>query len=82
MPKITFHAFAKSSDQEVRFSAGEYRNKMYFDLRIFVKDEEADEWFPTKKGITLPFDLVPELRKGLDRFNESLNSLKGGAEKP
>lgn len=74
MSKVTFHAFAKSHDQEVRFSAGEYRAKMYVDLRIFYKDEETEEWHPTKRGITLPFDLIPELRKGLERLDETLKN--------
>ncbi len=78
MSKVTFHAFAKSNDQEVRFSAGEYHAKMYVDLRIFYKNEETGEWHPTKKGITLPLDLVPELRKGLERLDEVLSRAKPG----
>ncbi len=33
MSKVTVHAFAKTNDQEVRFSASEYHAKMYVDLQ-------------------------------------------------
>ena len=73
MAKIVFHAFMKSNDQEVRFAAGEYRDKMYLDIRIYFKNEETEEWHPTKKGITLPIEMLPDFRKGLDLLYESIH---------
>lgn len=77
MAKVVFHAFMKNSDQEVRFAAGEYKDKMYLDVRIYFKSEETEEWHPTKKGITLPIEMLPEFRKGLDLLQSSINQCSG-----
>ena len=68
MSKLTIHSFPKGDNEEVRVSAGEYREKIYFDVRVFFKNEENNEMFPTKKGITLALDLLPELKKGLQKI--------------
>ena len=66
------HSFPKGNNQEVRLSAGEFRDRIYFDVRVFFKDEETEEMRPTKKGITLALDYLPELKKGLEKMDPRL----------
>ena len=63
------YSFAKNSSEEVRVSAGEFKEKIYIDLRIFYRDQETDEMRPTKKGLTLALALLPELKKGLQKID-------------
>ena len=68
MEKQILHSFKRNETEEVQISIGSYKEKNYIDLRIFFKS--GDEWRPTKKGLTLTTELVPELLIGLERFNE------------
>ena len=69
MEKSTvIYSFSKGNGEEVRVSAGEFRDKLYFDLRVFYKDEKTDAMRPTKKGLTLAVDYLAELRKGLQNI--------------
>lgn len=69
MDKKIIHAFPKNTDEEIRLSAGEFKEKIYLDLRIFYRDQETDEMRPTKRGITLALDHFSELKKGIDKIN-------------
>ncbi len=62
------HSFKKSATEEVRISAREYKNKHYFDIRVFfqpVNSGDDVEMQPSKKGVTLPIDLLGEVEKGV-----------------
>ena len=80
MAKTTIYSFSKGNGEEVRLSAGEFKDKIYFDVRIFYKNPETDEMFPTKKGITLPVDYLAELKKGLLKLDPS--QLKSKSQDP
>lgn len=45
----------------------DFRGKKYLDIRKWYEDDEG-EWKPTRKGLTLPLENVPELVKELQRF--------------
>ncbi len=46
---------------------GKYKGKERLDIRQWVAidgpDGEADKWIPTKSGVSIPKDLVPEFKK-------------------
>ena len=67
MGKECLHAFRKSENEEIRISAGKYRDKHYFDIRLFFKPSENQEedMRPTRKGVTLPIDFLSEIEKGI-----------------
>ncbi len=56
--------FAKNAMETVRVSISEFRGKTYGDIRVYYKDDEG-ELKPTKKGITLAPDLIPDLRTAI-----------------
>lgn len=78
MGKECIHSFRKSDAEEVRFSAGQYRDKHYLDIRIFFRpDKDAkQEMVPSKKGVTLPIDMLAEVEKGVSLARKYERSLK------
>lgn len=56
-------AFQKNETEEVRLTLREYKGKSYLDLRVFFKSQGMEAFKPTRKGLTLPAELAPELEK-------------------
>jgi hypothetical protein len=67
----TLHSFPKNALEEVRASLTEFKGKQYIDLRVFYKADD-DEFRPTKKGLTLAPDLLPELEEALHKLKEAV----------
>jgi hypothetical protein len=63
----TLHSFRKNALEEVRASLTEYKTRQYIDLRVFYKADN-DEFRPSKKGLTLSPELLPELEEALSRY--------------
>lgn len=53
-----------------------YRGREFLDLRRFWLPDGAEEWRPTRRGVTVPVDLVPDLAESLARL---LGEELGGA---
>ena len=72
--KELVHSFDKSSTEQVQVSLSTFKGKTYVDLRIYYKASDG-EYRPTKKGVTLSPDLLPELgeaiRKLIEKVGES-----------
>jgi hypothetical protein len=70
MPKEsaqTVHSFPKNPLEEVRASVTSYKGKQYVDLRIYYKGDDG-EYHPSKKGLTLPLDLFPDLEEAMGKL--------------
>ena len=59
------YEFTRNQDEKVYFTLRKYKDRKYIDLRIFYHPEDADGMRPTKKGVTLAVELLPELKKGI-----------------
>jgi len=52
-----------------------YRGREFCDLRRFWLPDDAEEWRPTRRGVTVPVDLVPDLAESLGKlFAEELGT--------
>ena len=71
MPKILIHSFIKNKSQEIRISAGEFKAKIYIDFRLYYHNDETDEMLPTRKGLTVPVELVDAFQEGLNKIQTS-----------
>jgi len=72
------YSFPKNEEEEVRFSIREYKDRRYLDLRIWFRTKEG-EYHPTKKGLTLSLELLPEVVRGLEKIAEREGvSVEGG----
>ena len=61
--------FEKSRAETIRASLKTYKGKRYADLRTFYWAEPAsgeEALAPTKKGVTIALEHLPELRKAID----------------
>ncbi len=63
--------FNKNTQEMVRVSIEEFKNKKYLDIRICYLSDE-NEWKPTKKGVTVSHDLIPELSKLIQKAEKEI----------
>jgi hypothetical protein len=61
------HTFDKSPTEQVQVALSTYKGKTYADLRIYFRAEDG-EYRPTKKGITVSLDLLPELGEAVTKL--------------
>lgn len=78
MENETVYQFARHEDESVCFSLREFKNRLYLDLRIFFQPKDSAELLPTKKGLTIVTDLIPELKKGIQMCEKALHAKKMG----
>ena len=60
--------FEKGSNEVVRVSISEYHGQKYLDLRCWYHPHAQsldDEMLPTKKGICLHTEMIPDLQKAI-----------------
>ena len=62
----TVYTLAKNNNEEVRMYIHNYKRKLYFSVRAYYKD--GDKLLPTKKGLTLRLELLPEFVKGINQL--------------
>ena len=65
------HAFPRGKGEEVQVSIRKYKGKHYADLRIWFQGKNESTFYPTKKGISIFLEQIPELRKGMDRLSKA-----------
>lgn len=56
----------RSDDSKLIVSVGTFREVERVDCRLFWLTA-AGEWMPSKKGITIPMELVPDVIQALQR---------------
>ena len=61
------YRFQKNPEEEIRFTVKEYKGRSYLNMRLWFLPSGGSEYFPTKKGLSLSLDYLPELMKGLER---------------
>lgn len=64
----------KNSREELRVVWGEFRGQQLLNLRIFTDLPNVDERMPTRKGITLTMDQIPEVISALKEAMEDVPS--------
>ncbi len=65
--ETTVAVIRKNALDEIRVSWSEYKGHRYLDIRVFTEMEgKPVDKVPTKKGVALRPDLVPELIKALE----------------
>lgn len=69
--ELVVYTFQKNSEEEVRFTLTSYKERCYLDLRLWFLPTGGGEYRPTRKGITLALEYLPELKKGLERTGKS-----------
>ena len=66
---MTVSEFQKSATEKVIAKLREFRGRRYADIRIYYLANISDNTYaPTKKGVTIAPDLLPELAKMVDEL--------------
>lgn len=63
-------SFQKNPLEEVRVSLTVFKRKQYIDLRIYYKGDDG-EYHPSRKGLTLSIDLLPDLEEVIRKLKEA-----------
>jgi hypothetical protein len=71
----------KNPTEEVRVALTSYRGHDLVDIRVFYQDE-AGEWRPTKRGVSLSVDSFTELREAVAKAEEMLNTESTAGKSP
>ena len=71
-------SFNKNSVEEVRISLNKWKNQDYIDIRVWtsLNSDDSEKKIPTKKGVTLNVDFIPNLQKALEKAAKELNQEK------
>ena len=54
----------KSPLEQLRIQRREYRGHEFIDVRIYYQND-ASEWCPTRKGVTIALDLLDEFKAAI-----------------
>lgn len=62
----------KNSREDVRIAIDEFRGTQLVDIRVFAdfNSNEADTRTPTKKGVSLKIERLPDLIRALEKAKE------------
>ncbi len=61
MTDIAIGIVEKNKTSELRGRFAEYHGPQYFNLRTYVTAGASGDRVPTRKGVTLPLDMLPRL---------------------
>jgi hypothetical protein len=56
----------KNSIEDIRVMWSEFKGRRYLDIRVYTDIDGKPDRVPTKKGVTLRPDLIPDLIKALE----------------
>lgn len=62
---MAFREFQKNSRETVRITPSVYEGHELIDVRVYAKNRDTNEMGPTKKGISLNVDRIPDLIEAL-----------------
>ena len=65
---MVIYEFQKNSFEKVMMELNNFRGKRLINVRVYyLADSKMDDWKPSSKGIAMSLDLLPELKKGIDK---------------
>lgn len=71
----------KNAQEEIRVQLTEFKGHDLLDVRVWTKpgsSEETAEGKPTKKGLTVKPDIIPELIEALTEAERAYHAGRGG----
>ena len=66
--KILIHEFQKNALEKVIIQFTEFNRNQLIDIRVYYNARGAkEEWRPSRKGLSVRTEQIPELKKGVDK---------------
>lgn len=72
----TVAVFQKNKFQEVRIGIREFKGNDLIDIRTWTLTQGTEDMVPTAKGVSININLLQELKKALDKVEETLKENK------
>ena len=63
--------FQRDPEHKICLTFREYKGKAYFDIRLWFLSKETPGFYPSKRGICLSVDLLPQVIAGLQQIENS-----------
>jgi|GEM_PF-2909926 len=63
--RIPIYALKKTDREEIHFSINYYQNRVYLDIRTWLKWSHESGSRPTSKGVSIPIELWPAFKEGI-----------------
>lgn len=60
---------SKNNREEIQIKKVEKKGKVYVDIRTFWHDGESDEFRPSQKGVTIPFESFEEFKDFINKID-------------
>jgi hypothetical protein len=70
------YTLPRNEGEEIHFTLRKYKGRYYIDLRLWFQQEGETEFAPTKKGISLPAERLPELKEGLNQLGLAMSKVQ------
>jgi hypothetical protein len=71
MKAIEIAEFEKNPTEKIKITISEFKKRKFVDIRTFYLDDNM-EWQPTKKGVTVPPDLLDMVIDALNKAKQEL----------
>jgi hypothetical protein len=68
----TIATIQRGENSQVRVNIQSWDDRQYVHVRLYVRDDEGEEYHPTKKGIMLRIDQAQELIDGIKALEGEL----------
>lgn len=65
--RVEVFEFERNPTEKVVVSMSVFKGRQLADLRTYYESEEG-EWRPTKKGVSIPVEKLPELKESVDKL--------------
>ena len=65
----------KGRTSDVRVSLNEFHGRTYLDIRTHVVVDATGDRVPTRKGVTLPINKIPQLREAIEAIEAEAREL-------
>ena len=60
--------FSRDPNEKVCVSLRDYKGRVYFDIRIWFQNTETPGFFPSKRGICMGVEFLPQLKMALTQL--------------
>jgi len=70
--------FSKNSTEQIKVMLKEYKGHQLIDFRVYFANPGESKFYPTRKGLTIKTDLIPQLKKALEEAETILNNSQKG----
>ena len=80
--KHLIYTFPRGPGEEIQAAIRKYKNRYFVDVRLWYMSKTENMLLPTKKGVAIAVEQLPELRKAVDRLSKAVDRLRPAEEVP